>query len=320
MDVTFSKKRQIRGLLFGVIAGLTFAVTAWGVDAWLLARSQAAYPLVKFLPGLIACILAGGLVGWATIRLERVTISLTLWAGLAVFYTWLVIWLPIKGMWLMEQRLQPTLRDLLYYPGIENQYQFAIVSVIVLGFVCIFCGLMEVHLIDQSMLSSGTLPLISPVLISLVLFGIAGTSSDYLINTHFRGPIQAMDDLITFAMENQGKEVSPIVARQKRLSVVKDLDGIMESPRKLTLIAYDRTLGQLDVLVDFDGKWVRCSVIYDQPTMCKRIKYDALRYADDAGKPPNRLINLIKHDKNLTKRAEISAIYQYPLLDFAGKL
>lgn len=320
MDAHFSHKRQIRGLLFGIIAGLTFSIATWGVDAWQLQQASAAFPFIKFIPGAAISVLAGGLVGWLTTRVEHALFSLISWVALAVLYNWLVLWLPLKATPLLLARLQPTLAHLLYYPRIDNQYQFAIVGMIVIGAISLLTGLMQNHLIDQSMLADGTLPLISPVLISVVLFGIAGVSSNYLVNKHFREPTQALDNLIQFAADNQGKEVATIVAREKRLSVVEDLGDIITSPRRVTLIGYDKTLGQVDFLVDFEGKWVRCTVIYNQPTMCKRISYDALRYADDAIQPWVASIDPVNKERFLTKLSKFSEEYQYPLSKFQCKL
>lgn len=269
------------GLLFGIVAGLAFSMTAWGVDAFLLMQAHATFPLLKFVPGLLICVMAGALVGWLTIRIERIWVALLLWALLACLFVWLVMWLPLKFTPAFLRFFTPKITDLIYFPPIDNEIQFKIIGLIVIGFMCLVCGLMEIHLLDQAMLTTGTLSLITPLLISLALFTIAGNSADDLLNRLFREPVQIMDNLIQYAADNQGKEISPILARQKRLTVVKNLDGLITRPRTLTLIAFDRTLGQVDILIDFNGKWARCSVIYNQPTMCKYngIKMEPSRYA-----------------------------------------
>ena len=72
-------------------------------------------------------------------------------------------------------------------------------------------------------------------------------------------------------MTNKDTEVPKKIAREKHLSAVKDFTDLMDSQRDLTVIAFDRDMGQVDVLVNFNGMWVRCSVIYNQPVFCKRI-------------------------------------------------
>lgn len=301
MEAHFSQKKQRMGLLFGTIAGLAFSIMAWGVDAFQLALAHAAFPFIKFIPGLLISVLAGGLVGWLTIKIERLWAAILLWALLACLYTWLVMWLPLKAMPFLLKVLQPSISPLLYYPNIESQTQFIAMGLVVIGFVALICGLMEIHLIDQAMLGMGTLALISPLLISLVVFGLAGSAGDYLLNRHFREPLQVLDGLIQFAADNDGKEVPVIVSRKKRLSVVKDLNELMVYPRTLTLVGYDAMLGQMDYLVDFSGNWVRCSVIYNQPTMCKRLMLDSLRFACDETSHPNSCFDVIGYDKNITK-------------------
>ncbi len=280
MNAQFSSRKQRMGLLFGAVAGLAFSVTAWGVDAFLLSQAHVTFPLLKFIPGLLICGTAGALVGWLTIRIERIWVALLLWALLACLFVWLVMWLPLKFTPAFLRFFTPKISDLLYFPPIDNEIQFRIIGLIVIGFMCLVCGLMEIHLLDQALLTTGTLSLITPLLISLALFTIAGNSADDLLNRLFREPVQIMDNLIQYAADNEGKDISPIVARQKRLTVVKNLDGLITRPRTLTLIAFDRTLGQIDILINFDGKWARCSVIYNQPTMCKYngLKMEPPRY------------------------------------------
>lgn len=301
MEAHFSQKKQRMGLFFGIIAGLAFSLTAWGLDAIQLAQAHAAYPLLKFLPGFVISLLTGALVGWLTIRLERLWIGILLWLGLAGVFTWLVMWLPLKGAPILLRLLEPNQAHLLYYPMIDSQTQFTAMGLIVIGFVSLICGLMEIHLVDQALMGQGAIALVSPLLISLTVYALAGTSGDYLINRHFREPLQAMDKLIQFAADNQGKDVPVIVARQKRLSVVKGLDDLIVYPRKLTLIGYDEMLGQMDFLVNFSGNWVRCSVIYNQPTMCKRLMLDSLRFACDGKAQSNFCFGVIGYDKNITK-------------------
>lgn len=301
MEAHFSQRKQRMGLLFGITAGAAFSLTAWGLDALQLSLAHAAYPFLKFIPGLIISVLTGALVGWLTIRLERLWIGILLWLGLAGVFTWLVMWLPLKGTPMLLSLLEPNQAHLLYFPAIDSQNQFTAMGLVVLAFVSLICGLMEMHLIDQSLMGQGGLALVSPLLISLTIFVLAGTSSDYLINRHFREPLQAMDKLIQFASDNQGQDVPVIVARKNRLSVVKDLDDLIPYPRKLTLIGYDEVLGQMDFLVDFSGYWVRCSVIYNQPTMCKRLMLESLRFACDLKANSNSCFGVIGYEKNITK-------------------
>jgi len=281
MDTQFEKRKHGRGLIFGAIAGFAFAVMAWGVDAAQLMQAHVAWPLAKFLPGLSMSMLAGGLVGWLSIRLGKVWAAILFWVGLAGFFTWQTMWLQLEFVPRLLQIFDPRLGDLLYYPTLDNEIQFWAFTFVVVVFVSILCGLLEIHLIDQSMLGQGSLSVLTPLLISLALFGFAGVSADDLVTKNFRTPIVAMDKLIQFAIDNEGKELPPVVARQQRLSVVKDLYGLMDRPRDLTLTGFDRSLGQMEILVNFGGKWVRCTVIYNQPTMCKitGLPLDQLRFA-----------------------------------------
>jgi hypothetical protein len=53
-----SHKKQVAGVLYGLAAGLAFAIFAWGLDALQLAAAHGAYYWVKFVPGLVICLAA----------------------------------------------------------------------------------------------------------------------------------------------------------------------------------------------------------------------------------------------------------------------
>lgn len=271
MTKEFTHRKQILGLLFGLIAGAAFSLTTWGVDAVLLAIAHAATPFVKFIPGLIVSVAACGLVGWLSVRLEKARIAVLLWLALAVFLSWLVMWLPLHLAPGLQAAFNPQLRSYFDFPPIDGKGQILFFVFLVTGFVSLVCGMLEIHLIDQAMISQGGMAIVTPLLISLALFGFAGISADELMNRNLREPIQAMNEVIQFAADNQGKDVSAKTAREKRLSVVKELTGLIDRPRRLTVIGYDSSMWQIEVLVDFQGELATCTVMVNQPTMCSLV-------------------------------------------------
>src|SRR4030065_2140159 len=78
MSIKVKRQRLRLGLIYGMVAGLAFALLTWGLDAWLLVRANATYPWVKFIPGVIICINSGGLAGWLTMLFEK--------HGMALFF------------------------------------------------------------------------------------------------------------------------------------------------------------------------------------------------------------------------------------------
>ncbi len=67
------------GLIYGILAGLAFAATAWGIDALQLANASAGYPWLKFVIGALACVLIGALAGWLTALIDNSLVGAILW-------------------------------------------------------------------------------------------------------------------------------------------------------------------------------------------------------------------------------------------------
>jgi len=69
-----------------------------------------------------------------------------------------------------------------------------------------------------------------------------------------------------------------------RISALNPVKELVTDQRKLILSNFDQYIGQVDVLVDFNGNWVKCTTIYSQITNCTRL----------FEKPWIRLSNLLK--------------------------
>lgn len=284
MKSEVSRQKQFAGLLYGLAAGLSFAVFTWGIDGFLLARAHGAFPWVKFLPGLLICLPTGALVGWLTIRLHRALLGIVLWVALALLYSQLVIWLPIRIAPEIIKIFHGSLGEYLKYPFYPELRQNLWFGFAIIAVVALINGMLENILVDQALFASSKYGIIVPLLICALSFGLAGNTGDSLLNKNLREPVIVVDALIQFAQDNIDKEVSKEVARSMHLSALNTIQQYIPLDRKLILGNYDQYLGQVDVLVDFEGKWVKCTAIYNQVTNCKL----------DLETPWIRLSNIIK--------------------------
>jgi len=256
-------------MLYGMVAGLAFSLFAWGIDAVLLASSHGALPWVKFLPGLIICLLSGSLVGWLTIRFESHLLALGLWVSLAVFFSRLIIWVPLKISPLFIQLLDSDLGAYLKYPYYSSLNQNAWFSFAAIIIVALICGLLEINLVEQALFSSGTFAVAVPLILCFFGFALVGKTGDSLLNQQIREPVLAVDNLLQFALENIDQEVPGDVARSMHLGATNTIKDYLPLERRVIMSNFDESIGQVDVLVDFSGIWVKCTAIYNQVTYCK---------------------------------------------------
>ena len=76
--------RKKAGLLFGLLAGIFFAIGAYGIDAVILVSSNGMYPFLRFIPALILCSLIGMLAGFLSGFIDQLLVNAFIW-GLAGF-------------------------------------------------------------------------------------------------------------------------------------------------------------------------------------------------------------------------------------------
>ena len=87
--------KHVFGRSYGVVVGLTFAISTWAADGFALSQAHMFLPWTKLIIGLILCSLAAGLAGWITARFERWYFTVPAWIGVAAFFSWLLIILPL---------------------------------------------------------------------------------------------------------------------------------------------------------------------------------------------------------------------------------
>jgi hypothetical protein len=278
MKTSVNNRKQIVGLVFGLTAGLAFALFAWGVDGFQLARAHGAYPWVKFIPGLIISLMCGGLVGWLTIRLQNPIVRLLLWLLFAFTLSKLFLWLPIKVAPQIIGWFDSYLGNYLNYPLYKDFSHMQWVGFAVIALISALCGLLENVLIEQALFTAGSFTVIVPILMSFGFFWLAGSTIDGLYNKQIRQPILTVDKLIQFAVDNTGKEVSGKTSKEMHLAAVNSISDLLPFDRQLILSNYDQMLGQIDVLVKFNGNWVKCTTVYNQVTYCKLVFREPKRY------------------------------------------
>jgi hypothetical protein len=271
MTEQFKKKKELLGLIYGLVAGITFSMAAWGVDGVYLAQSHVAYPWIKFLVGLLISSLVGSFIGWLSIKISNGLITIVLWLLYGLMLVGLIIWLPFQISPFFIKILKPMLIDWIDYPLVDKVNQFKVIGIIVIALPVFLGGLLENNLIESVMMSSHRGAILVLILVCGFFMALAGFAGDELTNKHFREPIQALDELFQFALDNQGKELDKVLIRRKHLKTVEGMEDILPRSRQLTLIAFDEYLAQMDILVNFEGVWVKCTTIYSQPIMCEQI-------------------------------------------------
>ncbi len=269
MVSSFSRKRTNLGVVYGLIAGLFFTLAAWGMDAIILIRSNVSLPFLKFLPALLICVPTALLAGYLTAKFENGLLSLVLWAGLAVLFTYLVINIPIKLAPWLTTKLIPEFIPVISFEELTNIGHYWFVGILAIGFTCVLCGILENLLIDQRLASSSSVGALIPFIICIVIMTGAGFSGDLLMTNHFREPLVTIDELLQNGATYYDQEVDKLEARKMQLSILRPLDDLVLKPHTLTLVSADNYLGLMKVLVDFDGKYALCHIVYSQPTFCE---------------------------------------------------
>jgi hypothetical protein len=265
------RAKQIYGIWYGASLGFFFAFFTWGLDAYTLSKINSLEPWLKFAAGAFLCAAAGGLTGWLAARQDKPILALLIWIVFGFFLAWLVVTLPTvifpRLLGLLEPEAQQYLHYV-YYPEFSTRIGVAFAWIII--FVAI-AGLLQLPLSEGAVFSTSVLGRIAPMLVGLVLVGIAGTIVDGLNNELLRRPVESLNATIQFAVDHQGQQVDQTESRKMRQASLRTVKDLVSPNWKLIVSGYDAFLGEVDVLAKFDKAWVECQVFYNQPVNCKQV-------------------------------------------------
>ena len=262
--------KQKFGVLYGIIAGLAFAVSSWGWDGYLLNKSHAYFPWTMLITGATFCAILGGIVGWLTARADNSLFGTIFWIVSSLFFAWLMVALPLQINPFIASKLDPQLGALLNYDqGLQFTSRFGVFLMWIIPFALIV-GVTQLPVTEPAVFSTSIFGKTSPFFFCIVVMSISGVFSDNLINSHFRAAIASLDNTIQVVLDNQNNEnVDPALSREAHARALGAVKEYVQESRHLFVGSYDEYLGDLHVLVKFDGQWVDCNVLYSQPIFCK---------------------------------------------------
>jgi hypothetical protein len=266
-DVVTAKQNY--GIWFGAVLGFIFAAFAWGIDAYQLSQINSLYPWIKVACGVILCSTIGGLAGWLAAKFDKPIIALPIWIVAALLFAWLTIMIPLQLAPRLLTLIEPEIKGLLhyeYYPEFAARIGVAFTWIVILVAIA---GLLQLPLSEGAVFSTSIVGKVAPMLVTLVLMGIAGTIIDGLNNELLRTPMQALDASIQFYVDHQTQDVDPADSRKMHQGALRMIKDSVSPRRQLTVSGYDAFLTEVDVLVRFDNGWVECQVFYGQPANCR---------------------------------------------------
>lgn len=266
-----STARVREGLLFGLAAGLTFSLAAWGIDAIQLAAAAAIFPFLKLVIGMIPCILAGMLIGLIASRFRTMLILGILWALAGVFMAWWAGHVPYTFTTFALSYLDPSLLERVNYPYIALSQGRTGLIMVISGGAGLIAGLLQMNFTENARYAYSSFARVLTILVWSVAFIAAGLFCDAQINKPLRQPVIAMNTLIAYVQENRNNASQLNPSDYVYLSTLDPVKDLVDKPHSIILKDYDDSFELNHVLVDFSGTWVNCSFVSNnRPGYCVR--------------------------------------------------
>lgn len=265
--------RYYFGGVFGIVVGLAFAVATWGGDALIMSRIHAYQPWLKLIVGALVCASIGGLVGWLAARLDKPIFSVLFWLIAAAVFAWLSTVNTFQIYPAMVVKIDPDLKSFINYSAYQSLTTRTTLAFIWTGIFGALVGLLQLPLSEGAVFSATYGSKLIPFLVGMLIMVLCGVIVDNLNNEPLRSPVVSLHRVIDFAIETQGQEIDPKLARTMRRYAVREIEDWLDRPYYLIVGSFDREIGQVHVFANFRGDWADCIVVYNQASFCQPISY-----------------------------------------------
>lgn len=265
------KLKRRYGLFYGIFVGSLFAIATWGMDGYMLYQSHGLQAWLKFLVGLFLCVSVGGIAGGLSARLDKIIFAFILWAIASLVFAWLVIKLPTQITPHLIEYTVPETQGLLHYTYYEAFNMPMQVTSIWLLICFSIISVLQLPLSESAIFSTSFGGKIKPIIILALILIPCGISVDDVINEPLRSASIAMDETLQFYITHQGQEIDSDKARLMHLASLRGIQELVTPDYRLVVSGYDEYLGNIQILVKFETSWVDCTVVYNQPVICKEV-------------------------------------------------
>jgi hypothetical protein len=266
------RTRYRYGLYYGTAAGLSFALSNWGMDAFRLSQAHALQPWLKLIVAILICAPTGGLAGWLAARLDRAILSMLTWLVVGGVFAWLSVANTFQIYPALLGRFVPETLPYLKYSIYDILQTNGVMVYIWTGIFWSIIGLIQQPLLEQAVFSSFVFPKVLPLLVVLALVSIGGLFVDNLNNEPLRDPILALDKTIQFAIDTQDQEVDKATARQMHVAATRPLADWLDRSRYYFVSRFDKNLDTVYITVNFEGYWADCTLVFNQVSYCKSLQ------------------------------------------------
>ena len=259
------------GLIFGLLAGLALWMVAWGFDGWALARSDGILPWAKTLLGAACVLLPLSLLGWLSIRLQHEAVLAALWLTAGVLFGWVAAQIAFRLFPLFLARWAPDAARFITYEYGYGPSGRGVLASISCGLIFFLAGVLIQPLVEGWNRALYPATRVLSILAWIGLFALSGAAANSLIHRPLTDPIAVIDNLITFRLSDAAA-MDTALAKRLHASALNAVEDLLPRRHRLVVAGYDEAVTTVRVLVDFEGHWVECTLIGNQPIYCRSIE------------------------------------------------
>ena len=268
-DILQAKQRM--GIIYGIVAGLSFSLSCWGWDAYTLSQVHMIHPWLKLMVAIVFCVPVGGITGWLASRLDKAFYSMLVWLVAGAFFAWLSVANTFQIYPFLLGKLNPEILPWQNYSIGDTLKVNGIMAYVWMSIFWSLIGLIQVPLLEQATFSLSSFSKLAPLAVCTALVLVGGLFIDNLNNEVFRSSVVALDKSVQFVIDTSGQTVDRELSRKMHATAVRAVEEWLDRPRYYFIGGFDDELTFITVMANFGGDVAKCTVVYNQTSFCEPV-------------------------------------------------
>jgi hypothetical protein len=266
---THEQFRRYSEIIIGALCGLGYSFLAWGMDGFILQQNNASVPWLKMAIGTPVITLIFILVTRLNSRFNHLISRSLLWMATATGISILVSVATFQVTEIAIKALYPNMADQIHYV-LPESIRGRVFVIIVMTNILFLIGSMLIDSATEALVKSpGIIGWVLPIIFCVIFFAGAGYVADSNFNFQLRDQVTTVNQQI-----NEAALLDKIKITVREAQLIRrftKLNVPLNGPRRLLVGSFDQSFSQSVILVNFDGRWARCTALNGMVGNCEVI-------------------------------------------------
>lgn len=253
---------------FGITAGLFFALSSFGLNAWIQTQNHLYLSWLSFLLALPIFTFLTFTASIITVNAQSALKGGLVWSLAGLIIGILTVLLPFLLYPKAVFFTVPEAINWFKFDWHPDYYLIVLFSTVLCFISFLMIGLLENNFVDSTYFSNTLGILLFNALIIAIFMGVIGSVADSLVNASLRKSTSGLHYIIDYAQKHDIDSVDKDIRRNLHLGALNDIKDTLEDNHTLYVFEQNHIYETANILYKSGDLWANCYIFSHKPSNC----------------------------------------------------